>query len=85
MNRFGRLFAETCPQRVNVICGFYNLFFFFSITYRNIDTDTSDSEISVGGTQDKDDFPILPDSNICPAPRSFELTSNEISTKYVCV
>ncbi|XP_046818616.1 myb-like protein I isoform X5 [Vespa crabro] len=55
-----------------------------NITYRNIDTDTSDSEISVGGTQDKDDLPMLPYSHACPAPRSFKLTSNEISTNTTC-
>ncbi|XP_047352777.1 GATA zinc finger domain-containing protein 14-like isoform X1 [Vespa velutina] len=55
-----------------------------NITYRNIDTDTSDSEISVGGTQDKDDLPMLPYSHACPAPRSFKLTSNEIPTNTTC-
>ncbi|XP_035719281.1 uncharacterized protein LOC118440409 isoform X5 [Vespa mandarinia] len=55
-----------------------------NITYRNIDTDTSDSEISVGGTQDKDDLPMSPYSHACPAPRSFKLTSNEISTNTTC-
>ncbi|KAL2722490.1 signal transducer and activator of transcription B-like isoform X1 [Vespula squamosa] len=55
-----------------------------NITYRNIDTDTSDSEISVGGTQDKDDLPMLSYSHTCPASRSFKLTSNEILTNTAC-
>ncbi|KAL2741903.1 signal transducer and activator of transcription B-like isoform X1 [Vespula maculifrons] len=54
------------------------------ITYRDIDTDTSDSEISVGGTQDKDNLSMLSYSHACPAPQSFKLTSNEISTNTAC-
>ncbi|XP_043670618.1 uncharacterized protein LOC122630314 isoform X1 [Vespula pensylvanica] len=63
--------AKNVPETVN-------------ITYRDIDTDTSDSEISVGGTQDKDNLSILSYSHACPAPKSFKLTSNEISTNTAC-
>ncbi|KAF7396327.1 hypothetical protein HZH66_007189 [Vespula vulgaris] len=63
--------AKNVPETIN-------------ITYRDIDTDTSDSEISVGGTQDKDNLSMLSYSHACPAPQSFKLTSNEISTNTAC-
>ncbi|XP_043494560.1 protein PFF0380w-like isoform X1 [Polistes fuscatus] len=54
-----------------------------NITYRGMDIDTSDSEISVGDSQNKDDLSIVSYPPTCATPQTFEQELTNISTKII--